>query len=88
MNIIKRGEIFALTYGEYSDHSIYGVFRAEEDIELDEAVSKFPLDENGRAYLPDLASHVAKSPDLTLLLVKEVHLGSYGTIKVEIEESL
>lgn len=52
MKEIRRGEFFIVSNGEYSDYSVYGLFKATQDINIEEEISGFlktiPIDDEFR----------------------------------------
>ena len=81
---VRKGDIFTITTGCYSDYTIDGVFRAREDFNPDALLAdygaRFP-EQQGR-YKFEEAQFVAELVRLQIIEqvegVREWHLGDYG----------
>jgi len=48
---IKKGELFVITHGEYSDYGLITLGRAKKDLDIEQLINKFTKNRKTRTYL-------------------------------------
>ena len=88
-NIIKKGKLFVMTHGEYSDYELMTICKASQDIDVfalqEEYLENFKKE--GWQTVPNFIKWLTVDKNVAEeFLYTEWHLGTYGNIVSSLTE--
>jgi len=85
MCIIPNKSLFLLTEGCYSDYSFKSLFKAKQDLDLDDLEQQFKAryrDQRDSFELSNFAKWLAEEGFAKQIGIGELHCGTYSTMKL------